>query len=150
MTDRILVAVYDCGTEDYLLTEAIRIAKAKEKPVELLLLHVLPDGTSDDKNTACALQQWVDRARASGLTATAQIEYGMPGRIICQQASSPLWGANWIIIGHRTRNALTELALGSVSAYVRRHTPVNCAVLVVRPPMKAAMNTSPSMSQAQR
>ena len=42
MTDKILVAVYDSSAEGYLLDEAIRIAKTRDRPVELLFLHVFP------------------------------------------------------------------------------------------------------------
>ncbi|MEN8444069.1 MAG: universal stress protein [Cyanobacteria bacterium J06555_13] len=137
MTNKILVAVFDCATEEYLFNEALRIAKAKGETAELCFLHVLLDGTPPNKQMEAALQTWVTKAEAMRITAKTEIDYGLPGRIICQHASVPLWGANSVVIGHRTRNALTEFALGNVSSYVRKHAPVNCAVLVVRSPLQA-------------
>lgn len=137
MSNKTLVAVYDCAAEEYLLNKALRLAKSERETAELCFLHVLLEEAPYDQQMEAALQSWVQKAEDQGIVATAEIDYGFPERIICEHASVPLWNAHYIVIGHRTRDASTEFALGSVSSYVRKHAPVNCAVLVVRPPIKA-------------
>jgi nucleotide-binding universal stress UspA family protein len=56
------------------------------------------------------------------------IEFGDPGRAICQQASAV--NADVIVVGRREKHWLSRFFDPSVSEYVIRHAP--CSVLVVR------------------
>lgn len=162
-TIKILCAIADYDADEHVFNEAIHLAKSlakreaqlAEKPsliakieglfakkddgkaIKLLLLHVSPNGAPHDKAIKEMLNLRAAEAEALGVNAEIRhVDFGEPGSVICQHASANEWGANYIVIGHRGRNPLTERVLGSVSAYVLEHAPKSCSVMVVRPQIK--------------
>lgn len=73
------------------------------------------------------LQFFSAQANTGGIPTEFTQNFGNPGRIICQLATT--WGADLIVMGHRGNTGLKELFLGSVSNYVVHHTP--CSVHIV-------------------
>jgi nucleotide-binding universal stress UspA family protein len=151
MFQRILVALDQAETENYVFDHAIALAKAVN--ARLMLLHVVvpfdqghpsagiyPDRTLDTVQVNVDLWQ---RLEAHGLQhlqaltteatqANIATEFtqalGDPGQIICQVAKQ--WQADLILIGRRTSSAWSEFWLGSVSNYVVHYAP--CSVLTVQ------------------
>jgi nucleotide-binding universal stress UspA family protein len=74
------------------------------------------------------LKAFCNQAHASGVETEFSLNFGDPGRVICDIAST--WKAELIIVGRRGRRGLSEFLLGSVSNYVLHHAP--CSVLTVQ------------------
>jgi nucleotide-binding universal stress UspA family protein len=155
MFQKILVAVDNSASGEYVFRKALALAKKTE--ASLMLLHVLSSdeegypavpgfdfgiGAQDDV-MRLYLQQWHDfreqglellRARiyeatAAGVSAESNQVPGDSGKAICEQARA--WSADLIVIGRRGRSGLSELFLGSSSNYVLHHAP--CSVLTIQP-----------------
>lgn len=68
-----------------------------------------------------------DELAATGVDAAAEVVYGHPKQILVRSAE----GADLLVLGHRSRNPLAGLLLGSTSEHCARHAP--CPVMIVRP-----------------
>lgn len=158
MFHKILVAIDNSGTSNYVFDAAVDLAKATNAC--LMLLHVLspyeqgypvmPIPSSlvyypgmQDEAVKAYLEEWeahkeqgLERLRSLTAKATAlgvSTEFtqtpSTPGYAICDLACS--WGADLIIMGRRGHLGLKEAILGSVSNYVTHHAC--CSVLTVHP-----------------
>ncbi|MDY7015183.1 MAG: universal stress protein [Cyanobacteriota bacterium] len=78
------------------------------------------------------IQQWLSNyhqsAKALGVTAESKVNFGEPGKIICDFASR--WDADLIVLGRRGLTGMMEMLMGSVSSYVVHRAP--CNVLIVQ------------------
>ncbi|MEN9223976.1 MAG: universal stress protein [Thermostichus sp. DRC_bins_24] len=81
-----------------------------------------------EQNQLDYLRSLTDEAAAHGIHAEFSLNYGNPGRVICDLARS--WGADLVVVGRRGHSGLSELFMGSVSNYVLHHAP--CSVLTVQ------------------
>jgi len=74
------------------------------------------------------LASWAKEAADAGVPAEYTLNYGGPGRIICDLAKK--WDADLIIMGRRGLSGFSEFIMGSISNYVVHHSP--CSVLIVQ------------------
>jgi len=74
------------------------------------------------------LESWVQEAADAGVPAEYTLNYGGPGRTICDLAKS--WGADLIMMGRRGLSGFSEFLMGSISNYVVHHSP--CSVFIVQ------------------
>jgi nucleotide-binding universal stress UspA family protein len=112
---------------------------------ELILVHVFVEGmlwsespfdaervrqvfAQHRKRVAAQLEEWAERARASGLTVRVAIRDGVPYQEIVAIATDER--ADLIAIGTAGRGGLNRALLGSVADRVVRLSP--CPVLTVR------------------
>lgn len=157
MYQKILVAVDQSETSQYVFEQGVFLAKASD--AELMLLHVLspledpylspvftqPDTIYPSVQTApieSYMREWEelkkqrldwlrslsDRAINAGVKAGFTQNLGDAGRIICEVALN--WPADLIIVGRRGRTGISEFLLGSVSNYALHHAP--CSMLIVQ------------------
>ena len=158
MFQKILVALDDSSSSEYVFNHALDLAKATGG--RLLLLHVLnpldkdyPDAviypavdvyystlyneiikywqeelSEYEKRRLEMLRSLASEAEAVAVTTELTQNMGDPGRTICAVART--WEADLIVMGRRGRSGATELLLGSVSNYVMHHAP--CSVLTVQ------------------
>jgi nucleotide-binding universal stress UspA family protein len=157
MYQKILVAVDQSETSQYVFEQGVFLAKASD--AELMLLHVLspledpylspvftqPDTIYPSVQTApieSYMREWEelkkqrldwlrslsDRAINAGVKAGFTQNLGDAGRIICEVARN--WPADLIIVGRRGRTGISEFLLGSVSNYALHHAP--CSMLIVQ------------------
>ncbi len=161
MFTKILVSIDDSDMTQYIVDEAVSLAKAKGG--SLMFLHVISlydneplfdplfmESTmlnSELNNEAHnkSLKVWeefkqgkknwlgslCESATSSGVKAEFNLSIGEPSKKICDISRS--WNAELIVIGRRGRRGLTEMFLGSVSNYVVHHAP--CSVLTVQKPI---------------
>ena len=132
-----------CAEEAW--TKAQQLAHAFES--ELVLVHVLDEPTfyaaapfarrvgqevyaTGRRRAEEQLEHWVEKARASGLEARAQLRVGVPHREIVEVAADER--ADLVVIGTHGRGGLSRAVLGSVADRVIRLAP--CPVLSVREP----------------
>jgi nucleotide-binding universal stress UspA family protein len=80
------------------------------------------------KKYLSSLASWAQEAADAGIPAEYTLNYGGPGRTICDLAKN--WNADLIIMGRRGLSGLSELLMGSISNYVVHHSP--CSVLIVQ------------------
>jgi nucleotide-binding universal stress UspA family protein len=157
MYQKILVAVDQSETSQYVFEQGVFLAKASD--AELMLLHVLspledpylspvftqPDSIYPSVQTApidSYMREWEelkkqrldwlrslsDTAINAGVKAGFTQNLGDAGRIICEVARN--WPADLIIVGRRGRTGISEFLLGSVSNYALHHAP--CSMLIVQ------------------
>ncbi len=157
MYQKILVAVDQSETSQYVFEQGVFLAKASD--AELMLLHVLspledpylspvftqPDTIYPSVQTApieSYMREWEelkkqrldwlrslsDRATNAGVKAGFTQNLGDAGRIICEVARN--LPADLIIVGRRGRTGISEFLLGSVSNYALHHAP--CSMLIVQ------------------
>ncbi|MDB9445580.1 universal stress protein [Anabaena sp. CS-542/02] len=157
MYQKILVAVDQSETSQYVFEQGVFLAKASD--AELMLLHVLspledpylspvftqPDTIYPSVQTApieSYMREWEelkkqrldwlrslsDRAINAGVKAGFTQNLGDAGRIICEVARN--WPADLIIVGRRGRTGISEFLLGSASNYALHHAP--CSMLIVQ------------------
>ena len=157
MYQKILVAVDQSETSQYVFEQGVFLAKASD--AELMLLHVLspledpyhspvftqPDTIYPSVQTApieSYIREWEelkkqrldwlrslsDTATNAGVKAGFTQNLGDAGRIICEVARN--WPADLIIVGRRGRTGISEFLLGSVSNYALHHAP--CSMLIVQ------------------
>ncbi|MFM2062899.1 MAG: hypothetical protein RLZZ507_2569 [Cyanobacteriota bacterium] len=157
MFNKILVALDNSASSQYIFEQALFLAKASE--AEMMLLHVLspledpyinpiflqPETIYPTLHTETInqyLQAWdqlkqdrLDWMRSLTQTAVntgVKTEFtqtvGDAGRIICEIALS--CPADLIIVGRRGRTGISEVFLGSVSNYVLHHA--HCSVLTIQ------------------
>jgi len=81
-----------------------------------------------EQNQIDYLRSLVEKAAEQGIPAEYSLNYGNPGRVICDLARS--WNADLIVVGRRGHSGLSELFLGSVSNYVLHRAP--CSVLTIQ------------------
>jgi nucleotide-binding universal stress UspA family protein len=81
-----------------------------------------------EQNQMDYLRSLVEKAAEQGVRAEYRLNYGNPGRVICDLARS--WKADLIVVGRRGHSGLSELFLGSVSNYVLHRAP--CSVLTIQ------------------
>lgn len=74
------------------------------------------------------LESWVQEAADAGVPAEYTLNYGGPGRTICDLAKS--WNADLIMMGRRGLSGFSEFLMGSISNYVVHHSP--CSVFIVQ------------------
>ncbi|MFB2836510.1 universal stress protein [Floridanema evergladense] len=74
------------------------------------------------------LESWAKEAVDAGVPTEYTLNYGGPGRTICDFAKS--WDADLIIMGRRGLSGFSEFIMGSISNYVVHHSP--CSVLIVQ------------------
>ncbi len=74
------------------------------------------------------LESWAKEASDAGVPTEYTLNYGGPGRVICELAKN--WDADLIIMGRRGLSGFSELLMGSISNYVVHHSP--CSVLIVQ------------------
>ena len=157
MYQKILVAVDQSETSQYVFEQGVFLAKACD--AELMLLHVLspledpylspvftqPDSIYPSVQAApidSYMREWEelkkqrldwlrslsDTAINAGVKAGFTQNLGDAGRIICEVARN--WPADLIIVGRRGRTGISEFLLGSVSNYALHHAP--CSMLIVQ------------------
>lgn len=157
MYQKILVAMDQSETSQYVFEQSVFLAKASD--AELMLLHVLspledpylspvftqPDSIYPSVQTApidSYMREWEelkkqrldwlrslsDTAVNAGVKAESTLNLGDAGRIICEVARN--WPADLIIVGRRGRTGISEFLLGSVSNYALHHAP--CSMLIVQ------------------
>ncbi|MDB9539056.1 universal stress protein [Anabaenopsis tanganyikae CS-531] len=157
MYQKILVAVDQSETSQYVFEQGVFLAKASD--AELMLLHVLspledpylspvftqPDTIYPSVQTApieSYMREWEelkkqrldwlrslsDTATNAGVKAGFTQNLGDAGRIICEVARN--LPADLIIVGRRGRTGISEFLLGSVSNYALHHAP--CSMLIVQ------------------
>jgi nucleotide-binding universal stress UspA family protein len=157
MYQKILVAVDQSETSQYVFEQGVFLAKASD--AELMLLHVLspledpylspvftqPDSIYPSVQAApidSYMREWEelkkqrldwlrslsDTAINAGVKAGFTQNLGDAGRIICEVARN--WPADLIIVGRRGRTGISEFLLGSVSNYALHHAP--CSMLIVQ------------------
>ncbi|MDH6098966.1 universal stress protein [Anabaenopsis sp. FSS-46] len=157
MYQKILVAVDQSETSQYVFEQGVFLAKASD--AELMLLHVLspledpylspvftqPDTIYPSVQTAPVesyMREWEelkkqrldwlrslsDTATNAGVKAGFTQNLGDAGRIICEVARN--LPADLIIVGRRGRTGISEFLLGSVSNYALHHAP--CSMLIVQ------------------
>ena len=133
----------DCSQEAWELAKRVAAAPGSE----LVLAHVLTevplygegflnvettrkvrDGAS--KWAESALEDWVSKALAEGLSARAVVRTGVPHKEIVALAQDER--ADLIVIGTHGRGGINRALLGSVADRVVRLAP--CPVLTVREP----------------
>lgn len=132
---RVLIAIDADASQTGVLDWARRFPSYMREPPHLTLLHVVPiplegitgvqDQTYDldlDHLKAAIHERLQDLAGCCEL----RLRRGHPGREICAEAQ----GYDMVVIGCRGRSLVSELLLGSTSAYVVHNAP--CAVLVLR------------------
>ncbi|ABD02620.1 universal stress protein family [Synechococcus sp. JA-2-3B'a(2-13)] len=81
-----------------------------------------------EQNQMDYLRSLVEKAAEHGIRAEYTLNYGNPGRVICDLARS--WDADLVVVGRRGHSGLSELFLGSVSNYVLHRAP--CSVLTIQ------------------
>lgn len=81
-----------------------------------------------EQNQIDYLRSLVGKAAEHGIRAEYSLNYGNPGRVICDLARS--WDADLVVVGRRGHSGLSELFLGSVSNYVLHRAP--CSVLTIQ------------------
>jgi nucleotide-binding universal stress UspA family protein len=133
----------DCSQEAWELAKRVAAAPGSE----LVLAHVLTEvplygegilniETSRKvregarKWAESALEDWVSKARAEGLSARAVVRTGVPHQEIVALAQDER--ADLIVIGTHGRGGINRVLLGSVTDRVVRLAP--CPVLTVREP----------------
>ncbi len=145
--EKVLVALDHGDTSDDVFNQALALATATQ--ASLYLLSVLTPENDDglmfspysdgdwqlyveryqavETATRKLLQDFVDRAKETGLAAESTQKIGSPGPVICKLAQT--WEADLIVVGSHGRKGLGEMLLGSVSNYVVHHAP--CSVMVI-------------------
>jgi nucleotide-binding universal stress UspA family protein len=74
------------------------------------------------------LESYADQARSRGIKVEFLQNYGDPGPMICEAATT--WGADTIVMGRNQKPALSEILLGSTSNYVLHHA--SCSVMAIQ------------------
>jgi nucleotide-binding universal stress UspA family protein len=95
----------------------------------LVVLSVVSGTPSTRSARQLAVEALVQRARASGATATGLTWEGDAGESIVEASEAE--SADLIVVGTHERGTVGRLFLGSVSDHVVRHA--RCPVMVVRP-----------------
>lgn len=95
----------------------------------LVVLSVVTGAPSARASRELAVEAIVQRARASGASATGLTWAGEAGESIVEASESE--AADLIVVGTHERGTVGRLFLGSVSDHVVRHA--RCPVMVVRP-----------------
>lgn len=156
MFDKILVAIDILETNRSIFKEALSLAQTTG--ARLMLLNIIAPsqdnypnpfiysgyeyGLGDDSLVTIYQEQWrkskqrgldrlkslAEEATAAGVKTEYILDFGNPGRTICDHAKSR--SADLIIVGSRGLTGVKEMFLGSVSNYVTHHAP--CSVLIVR------------------
>lgn len=132
---RVLIAIDADASQAGVLDWARRFPSYLREPPHLTLLHVVPiplEGIAGVQDQTYDLD--LEHLRASirerlpDLAGCCELNVrcGTPGREICEEAQ----GYDMVVIGCRGRSPVSELLLGSTSAYVVHHAP--CPVLVLR------------------
>lgn len=132
--DRVIAAVDGSGPS----RRALRAAaiEAELRGASLRVVHAVhwdPLGVEWITPTKEQLVAWGERLVAAELAATGvraitEVVHGHPKEVLIQAAQE----ADLLVLGHRGRNPLAGLLLGSTSEHCARHAP--CPVIVVRPP----------------
>jgi nucleotide-binding universal stress UspA family protein len=120
------------------LAEALRLAGALDAELVLAFVSHLNPGGGEVSDTADAvhergqavLEDALDRARAAGVTARAEIVHGKPSEALASLAEGE--GAQLIVIGSYGERPLRALIIGSTPPRLMHLTHV--PVLVVREP----------------
>ena len=146
----------DCSQEAWELARRVAAAPGSE----LVLAHVLTevplygegvlnietarkvrDGAR--KWAEAALEDWVSKARAEGLSARAALPSGVPHQEIVALARDER--ADLIVIGTHGRGGINRALLGSVADRVVRLAP--CPVLTVREPARVVRVSQPTVAR---
>ncbi|MEN9202143.1 MAG: universal stress protein [Thermostichus sp. DG_1_6_bins_120] len=157
MYSRILVALDRSELSEMVFQKAIQVAKAMQANLMVLhvLSHEEPGAPEPpiilgvDYSSSISAELWqsyreqcaifeqnqmdylrslTNEAAKHGIQAEFSLNYGNPGRVICDLACS--WEADLVVVGRRGHSGLSELFMGSVSNYVLHRAP--CSVLVVQ------------------
>lgn len=132
---RVLIAV-DADVRERVLDWARTFPDLFKEPPQLTLLHVVPiplEGISgvQDQTYDLDLEHFrtAVRERYPDLAERVQwmVRAGKPGAEICEAAV----GFDLLVLGANERSQVSQLLLGSTSAYVVHNAP--CAVLLLRP-----------------
>mgnify|MGYP002622686212 CR=1 FL=1 len=131
--DRVIAAVDGSAASRHALCRAAD--EARLRGAELRVVHAVywdHLGVELITPTPEELVSWGERLVAAelaetGVHAATEIVHGHPKRILVQAAGN----ADLLVLGHRGRNPLAGLLLGSTSEHCARHAP--CPVIVVRP-----------------
>lgn len=156
MYTRILVAIDGSIFSEQVLHQAVALAHLTQ--ARLLLLHVSASGQSstctfdEGESSQCnieTLRSHRETALAAGTIADLRLPAGAPAQQICQVAEE--WGADLILMGHRSLANLDKLLTQSVSRYVLDHAP--CSLLIVpdhvkapSPPLQTHAEAAPMVS----
>ncbi|MBD3885677.1 universal stress protein [Phormidium tenue FACHB-886] len=142
MYTRILVAIDGSIFSEQVLHQAVALSHLTQ--ARLLLLHVSVSGQSSactlgegepDQCNIETLRSHRETALAAGTIADLRLPAGAPAQQICQVAQE--WGADLILMGHRSLANLDKLLTQSVSRYVLDHAP--CSLLIVPDHIKAPL-----------
>jgi len=123
------------------------LARSKEFPVSLLLLHVVPSGEVESfaglgdspgetlsrriEEARAELEQQVERicAESAGVEIAWRVVSGVPFKEICRLAEEENF--QLIVIGTHGRTGLSHLLIGSTAERVVQHA--SCPVLSLKP-----------------
>ncbi|HUZ98676.1 MAG TPA: universal stress protein [Gaiellaceae bacterium] len=150
--DTLILATDGSPSAHHATEKAIELAQATGWPLRVVSAwqtptivgsyygYAIPEAYSPElldverERAADAAAAAVNRARALGIDATAEVRHGDPVEEICAAAGDA--GAALIVLGAHGWGALKRLVFGSVSTGVLHHAP--CGVLVVRGTPQAA------------
>lgn len=133
---RVLIAIDADARNACVLEWARRFPTLFKDPPAITLLHVVPIplegvmGVQDqtyDLDLAHLRHSIHERLGDLTSACEVQVRSGHPGREICEQAK----GYDLVVLGSAGRSQVSELLLGSTSAYVVHNA--SCAILLLRP-----------------
>lgn len=135
---KILVPLDSLKSSNYVLTEAINIAKRNN--ASIVALYVLPFSPLSYRDNIIAQEKMYEEAKENLATATitakknsvalqTKILKGHPGKLISNFANQKKNGIDLIVIGSRDLGGIKEMFLGSVSNYVVHKSKVSTVVV---------------------
>ena len=135
---KILVPLDNSKGSNYVLTEAINIAKRNN--ASIVALYVLPFSPLSYRDNIIAQEKMYEEAKENLATAAitakknsialqTKILKGHPGKLISYFANQKKNGIDLIVIGSRDLGGIKEMFLGSVSNFVVHKSKVSTMVV---------------------
>jgi len=135
---KILVPLDSSKRTNYVLTEAINIAKRNN--ASIVALNALPFSPLSYSDNIIAqakmyaeakenLAKAKETSKKNGVALQTKILKGHPGSLIAKFANQKKNGIDLIVIGSRDRGGLKEIFLGSVSNFVVHKSKVSTMVV---------------------
>lgn len=135
---KILVPLDGSKRSNYVLTEAINIAKRND--ASIVALYVLPFSPLSYRDARIAQEVMYEDAKENlaklkesikkkGVTFQTKILKGHPGKLITNFANQKKNGVDLVVIGSRDLGGFKEMFLGSVSNYVVHKSKVSTLVV---------------------
>ena len=135
---KILVPLDSSKRTDYVLTEAINIAKRNN--ASIVALYVLPFSPLSYRDNIIAQEEMYkeakenlakvnETAKKNSVALQTKILKGHPGKLISNFANQKKNGIDLIVIGSRDLGGFKEMFLGSVSNFVVHKSKVSTVVV---------------------